>query len=714
MNIAEISSQIANAITNFDIPNSKKFDILRDVCNLYNEVGYDKNFQKVFFTLLENREHFEIYGEIIDCLIRDIGLFPYIDENNVSNFRDMLAINAFVSPSIRSTKTIFHYPQAKVFHTILSGNSVILSAPTSFGKSLIIDAIIATKKFKNIVIIVPTVALIDETRKRLSSFSENYKIITHHSQSKGLKNIYILTQERAIIDNFIDHIDFFVIDEFYKLNPSQKEDSRCDMLNLAFYKLYKKCRHFYMLGPNIDGLVKQVEGSISYVFIREEFPTVGTNIYNLEEEVTTEKIYELYSSFKDSTLIYSNTPKSVTDLAISLLELKPVVKINSYITALCSWLENTYHKDWSLIKCLQHGIGYHHARLPRAVAQLIVELFNTKILDILICTSTIIEGVNTSAKNVIMHEQKIGLNNLDFFTFNNVAGRAGRMFKHFRGNVFIFSDPPQPILPHVDIPALSQSKDTSVNILLGMDPEDLKQESQEKISKYIENEKDLSVETIRKNPHVDPEMQIALAKHIKGNARNFHSLLNWSSNPTYDQLKFSCELMFKFFNAEKLASYTVKSAKHLCFLINRLRFKPTVKEIIIADIENARNKNFTVDVDYFIANHLSFTRMWANYHFPRLLMTISSIQSEVFGSLGMSNGDYSFFAFSVESLFFDPALICLEEYGIPIELSRKLDRQLSHDGDLDRTLDTLKHLDTKGLPLSPPEKMFLRRAIRYI
>ena len=84
-----------------------------------------------------------------------------------------------------------------------------MSAPTSFGKSLIIDAVISTRLFKNIVIIVPTIALIDETRKRLNSFSNYYKIITHPTQSKKENNIYILTQERAILDDFIDKVDFF-------------------------------------------------------------------------------------------------------------------------------------------------------------------------------------------------------------------------------------------------------------------------------------------------------------------------------------------------------------------------------------------------------------------------------------------------------------------------------------------------------------------------
>ena len=90
-----------------------------------------------------------------------------------------------------------------------------------FWKSLIIDSIIASQKHSNIFIIVPTIALIDETRKRLSKFKDSYKIITHPSQSFSQRNIFILTQERAIeiIPNV--NIDFFIIDEFYKLSPQK-------------------------------------------------------------------------------------------------------------------------------------------------------------------------------------------------------------------------------------------------------------------------------------------------------------------------------------------------------------------------------------------------------------------------------------------------------------------------------------------------------------
>jgi reverse gyrase len=54
-------------------------------------------------------------------------------------------------------------------------------APTSFGKSFIIDAFIALKQPKNIAIIVPTIALTDETRRRLQrKFSNQALRIIHN------------------------------------------------------------------------------------------------------------------------------------------------------------------------------------------------------------------------------------------------------------------------------------------------------------------------------------------------------------------------------------------------------------------------------------------------------------------------------------------------------------------------------------------------------
>ena len=69
----------------------------------------------------------------------------------------------------------------------MNGENVVLSAPTSFGKSLVVDAYLDASDFTNAVVIVPTIALMDETRRRLQRLAgaDRYKVITHSSQQLG-------------------------------------------------------------------------------------------------------------------------------------------------------------------------------------------------------------------------------------------------------------------------------------------------------------------------------------------------------------------------------------------------------------------------------------------------------------------------------------------------------------------------------------------------
>ena len=92
-----------------------------------------------------------------------------------------------------------HSEQSLVLKHLLDGTNLAVSAPTSFGKSLIIDAYIAIQKPTNVLILVPTIALTDETRRRFSKkFSAEYKIVTTSDVELGEKNILIFPQERAI------------------------------------------------------------------------------------------------------------------------------------------------------------------------------------------------------------------------------------------------------------------------------------------------------------------------------------------------------------------------------------------------------------------------------------------------------------------------------------------------------------------------------------
>lgn len=148
-----------------DIPtNIDKFQVIKEITILVASnqiVG-----QEFVLRLLAKRTEFKGFDSMIDALVRQVGLFPYLDEEKLS-LKDTIAYEIH-RPTGFKESVVFHHAQAEVYYTLLKGKNVVLSAPTSFGKSLIIDSIIAFQKYLNIIIIVPTIALIDETRKRLS------------------------------------------------------------------------------------------------------------------------------------------------------------------------------------------------------------------------------------------------------------------------------------------------------------------------------------------------------------------------------------------------------------------------------------------------------------------------------------------------------------------------------------------------------------------
>jgi hypothetical protein len=73
-------------------------------------------------------------------------------------------------------------------------------------------------------------------------------------------------------------------------------------------------------------------------------------------------------------------------------------------------------------------------------------------------------------------------------------------------------------------------------------------------------------------------------------------------------------------------------------------------------------------------------------------------------------GDYTFYASKIENFFLDPAIVALDEYGIPIQLGRKLESYLSPDGNLDLALQNLATLDASSLDLSSFEHELLINA----
>lgn len=396
------------------------------------------------------------YTPLVNHLIRETGLFPYL-QFDTSGWEERFIYNAFKVDVGEESPLTLHREQSLLLKNLLDGKNIAVSAPTSFGKSFVIDAYIKIKRPKNVLIIVPTLALTDETRRRLyKKFAQEYKIITTSDVELSERNIFIFPQERAMnYINVVEHFDIMIVDEFYK-SSSNFDKERSPSLIRAMLKLGSKSNQKYYLAPNITSLDEN-PFTQDMEFIRLDFNTVFLEKHELYNEISgnqekSDKLLEILFNNKGKTLIYAGTYSNIDSLTNLFLDTYEPVE-NDLLGLFENWLSKNYDVNWSLTKLISRETGVHNGRLHRSLSQIQVKLFEEENgIRNLISTSSIIEGVNTSAENVIIWRNRKGNAKLDDFTYKNIIGRGGRMFKHFIGKIYILENPPEESQTQLDIP----------------------------------------------------------------------------------------------------------------------------------------------------------------------------------------------------------------------------------------------------------------------
>lgn len=671
---------------------TKPFELLSDIskiCASNPDTG-----REFVIRALENRDDLvSEYQNILDELTMLVGLYPYVQDSlDELSLRSAL-MHAAHRADGEMEDFILHSSQARILRKLMAGESVILSAPTSFGKSLLIDIVIAAKDFKNIVLIVPTLALVEETRRRMSRFLDRYSIITSNNQKIGQQNIFVFTQERFLaMEEEIPDVDFFVIDEFYKLSITE-EGERATQLNQAFLKLSNTGAQFYLLGPSIKEVPYIVKEKLRCSFLVEDFQTVAIELHYVNKKPNKEEaLVTLLDSIEGQTLIYCQSPPSTRKLIKKYLELKPIqLTKDEELLQAASWTAKHYHDQWLVSVALKHGIGIHHGRLPRSLGRFMIRAFGERKLKILLCTSTLIEGVNTTARNVILYDSKLNNKPLDFFTFNNIRGRSGRMFKHFIGHVYVFDPPPQEELPFVDMPAINPSKNTPSSLLIQLAPEDIPESLRDKVDKFL-NQNTLPVDILRKFSNIEPEYLLATAEYLLDLDVQKLDQFSWSNRPQYEDIGVTSEVIW-----DKLGGAT--SAKHSAITSAKMMTKWIWDLYKTRNIPQFRLKMIKNQIDYnkspddAVENVLAFLRGWASFNYPKYLSALNAIANHVLAKRGQKGCNYLVFATLIEHLFQPSSFSTLEEYGLPTEISEKLllKKLFKEDDDLDAVINALKN-----------------------
>lgn len=380
-------------------------------------------------------------------------------------------------------------------------NRFFLSATTSFGKTFLIYEIIKKLHYKNIALIFPTIALLSENYERIftdSNYSYFYDEFDIHTLSDieefSDKNIYIFTPERYL--SFIDKhpdvtLDFVFVDEIYKIDNEylidtiSKENERDTAYRVAIQNILAKSRDVLLVGPYIefpDKNDKRLNQSFNVFLNSNRFSIIDYNKYEIvskssslikngvlkiDNELTIElkgyskktkgaqiaKTVSDIRSIKENAILYTMGPGKAESYAKSVIEYSTTENhdLSDELTAFISHLVNSYkYNEWIVIHALQHRIGIHHGLVPKYIQKEIINFFNSGDLDVLVSTTTITEGVNTSAKNLLVLNAKKGEKDLKTFDAKNIAGRAGRFLHHYSGRVLIFDKKFQEIIEGSD------------------------------------------------------------------------------------------------------------------------------------------------------------------------------------------------------------------------------------------------------------------------
>lgn len=368
-----------------------------------------------------------------DLFLYDLSPYYYEKESD-SFFSKQLEYIQEKNQLEHNPKISFTSEQIRIYNKLVDNNRSIVSAPTSFGKTMLIKEYIFNYEPNKVVFIVPTNALADEL---LDDFKKIYekKGYTIFDSVKSLaaiddKTIFIGTQEKYynLIELYED-IDLFVIDEAYKLTDPIN-GSREVILNRAFIDTLENSEKIILLMP----LVNSITGleRLNFITLKSDYAPIAKAFESVKELDQT--IIKSITNNDQTNLIYFNSPKKLEEFYLN--KLKSFASTTVLSDKWIKRVEDDFHPSWLPIMALKSGVGIHYGPMPKFIQNKVITLFKTKAIRSVLATNSIIEGVNTPIKNIYIYESRsiLGKNNL--VKFKNLIGRAGRLGKHKVGNIF--------------------------------------------------------------------------------------------------------------------------------------------------------------------------------------------------------------------------------------------------------------------------------------
>ena len=786
-------------------------NLLLDAINKYNEDDVDsKNRLRDLVCIISENDSVKsdpLIKELLYTASHKMRIFGYnvqngfykqenINEKHISELQALYnqsIVNMYRS-KVRNNNILDKSQKSIIdFYQSLDIKRMLISAPTSYGKTFIMREILYLnqEKYKNILLVFPTVALLRENALNMEELNQDkkmgYNVIKSIDREIDCqdRNIFVLTPERAmqLLAQYPNiEIDFFFYDEMYKIdedycndetddNDEKKnsyaertflDEARAKTFRICLYLLSKRVKDYYLAGPNLKrekfgkGMQRYIaENNIQVKEIEFE-PTkrIMVKAYNkvIDEDYTNlpyiEKpgIVKIHSKVNDricdvvnyieqkgygATILYCTTPAKANEYATKLAENHQgnVVK-NERFSEFIEHLKRNYNIDgsineWSFVNVLEMGFGMHHGKMPKYIQKEILDLFNEGIFNLLFCTSTIVEGVNTNAKNMVVLNHSKGTKELTVFDFKNIIGRAGRYYHNFVGRYFLVDK---------ELEKFEHTEDLTLNFVTyddqELDPVDidnseymdlsdinknLKHKREEQFKEYL-----LTNDIYEKNRLIKREYQEILLRFLLNNNILYNKFYRYLSYPdilmqftTYHAMNTVLDI---FEESGLLDSIIVRRYK----AVSNTYCNEGFHGLLRYEIDNARGdkvKHKSIDKAYMDA--FKTQKDIIEHKIPKILALFETIFS--YASL-LRRKTLDNFSLSKVSRFYETGVKSyigeqLIEFGFPVDAIKRIEdnnlRLLSMDASASQKY-ILEHLEDIKQLLDSYERGLLDKALKSI
>lgn len=379
--------------------------------------------------------------------------------------------------------------QQRFWSSALEATWLSASAPTASGKTFLvlqwlIDQVGAGKATVAIYL-APTRALVSEIETNLESLLKATKGIEVSSlplrtkfdaaRSGGYRLILVLTQERMHLlanvlgDDFF--VDLMIVDEAHKIGDDGRGVILQDAVERAVrVNMQMKLVFISPATQNPGELLADAPTGVPTAAVDSDAPTVLQNLLlathvkgkprrwtlkakqgDAEVEIGTLELASTPSTLtkrlafvaaaaagsRGGTLVYANGAAESEDVADLISQLQQDPKsIDPELAALADLARKGVHPSFRLAPLVERGVAFHYGNMPSLLRLEIERLFRSGKIRFLVCTSTLVEGVNLSCRTIVVRGPRKGQGNpMEPHDFWNLAGRAGRWGDEFQGNI---------------------------------------------------------------------------------------------------------------------------------------------------------------------------------------------------------------------------------------------------------------------------------------